>query len=278
MSKSVIFVVLLCSCCTFFGCAAPAADADSNGGASDGGGGAGSADTGGGLCDGAGECPPPGQNDDPCTIDPDLLARVIGDPNDACPIETCTEDASDSIVVDVTLTDRFDVPATCMNLAEFQVRQDAMITVTNTHPTRTVKIAAVNYEESDKQDLPRGACSEENLLPGVSVEECLASTVGGCENALSGPTTGFSAFLLPGETSLAVPYICSNEFTFPTTGACGEREIETRTTNWIIQAVFCNNNESAQTNFCSVVNPVMLELGQAANTQQWAPVESTGCD
>lgn len=265
MSRKSVSTALLFVCTTLLSCQAPAPN---EGGAGEGG--------AGDTCvpDGQGGCAP--ANPEECQ--PGLgggLARVTGAGTTAC--ETCTEDASGSIVVNVTMTDQFDVPATCLNLSEFLVRKDATISVTNTHATRTIKIAAIVYAESDKQDLPRGACEGDNLLPGQTVEECINSTVGGCDHALSGPTTGFSSFLLPGETSLEVPYICSNQFTFPGSGPCGEQELETRTENWIVQAVFCDNAAAAEANFCSVVDPIMKAQGMPGNSDTWTPVERNGC-
>lgn len=205
------------------------------------------------------------------------VRKLTGETQIVCGGEECTDDASGSIVVEVLVTNQFDVPATCMNLSDVLVRRDATITVTNTHPDRTIKIAAVSYIESDQQDLTRGPCEGDNLLPGESVQDCLESRVAGCDHALSGPTVGFSGFLQPGEKSLAVPYICSNEFTFPDVGPCGDREIETRTTNWVIQAVFCDNIENAEANFCSVVDPSMKEFGLPGLSQIWIPMERKGC-
>lgn len=272
MLRNTIVTTLLIACWVIAGCEAPPAGGDN------GGGGVGdSCETEGGCGPAAPDSCQPGLGG-PGTGEPGLgggFARVIDAGSTGC--ETCDEDASGSVVLNINTTDRFDVPATCLNISEFLVRQDATISVTNTHATRTIKIAAIRYTESDKQDLPRGSCEGDNLLSGQTVEECINSTVGGCDHALSGPTTGFSSFLLPGETSLEVPYICSSELTFPGSGPCGEQEIETRTENWIIQAVFCNNAAAAEANFCSVLDPIMKEQGLPGSAEVWTPVENNGC-
>jgi hypothetical protein len=204
--------------------------------------------------------------------------KLEGSAEVTCGMEPCTEDASNSIRVDATPTSFFNIPSSCGFVKEMLDRQDAAITVTNTHATRTIKIAAVLYRESDRQQITRGPCQADNLIPGETLEQCLESRVAGCDHALSGPGVGFSGFLRPGETSLAVPYICSQEFIFVpfgSNGTCGESLLETVTENWIVQAVFCDNNENAEKNFCPQMDLTMKTFGQPS--ANWGHIEKNGC-
>lgn len=210
-------------------------------------------------------------------------ARILtGETTITCGLESCTEDASNSIFVEVIPTTLFDIPnSSCANIKDKLRRQDATISVKNLDTRRTVKIAAVLYRESKSkiQDIPRGPCEGSNLFPGEKVADCVNRVGAGCEHPFSGQTVGFSAFLRPEETSVSVPFICSQEFIFippQSDGTCGSAILETVTENWVIQAVFCDNDENAD-NFCSQVDPQMKMFGLPGNKGQWPSKERKGC-
>lgn len=202
---------------------------------------------------------------------------LAGDVEVRCEVEGCTEDASAAISVNIVPTASFNVSSSCPSLKEQMERNDATISVTN-NSNRTVKLGVVSYRESSIRNLSRGPCEGDNLLPGETLTECLNRVVAGCDHALSGQTVGFSGFLLPGETSRAVSYICSQEFVdIPpgSSGNCGDAQLETVTTNWIVQAVYCDNAAAAVDGFCSQMNLTMKTFGQPS--QNWGHIERKAC-
>ncbi len=206
--------------------------------------------------------------------------KLTGETTITCGLESCMEDASGSIDVQVIRTEFHDNPSTfCLNVAETLKRQDAILQIKNMHTTRTVKIAAVSYATSDRRLIVRGPCNVGNLPAGQTEKECIESTAAGCDHALSGPSVGFSSFLLPGETTLPVPFICEQEFIFsPPMGdiTCVDDLLETVEESWVIQAVFCDNNENAE-QFCTQMDTSMKKFGQGGNVNTWLPKETEGC-
>ena len=201
----------------------------------------------------------------PCGI----KGRVLtGQAQVNCFGETCMEDAIGSLEVTVIpgtvgVNDSF-----CTNIKEsgFENRS-AFIHVRNTHPTRTIRWAGVSYIESDKQDLPKGPCSEANLLPNQTLQDCLDSTGAGCD--------GPHGFIGPGEDESFDPiFTCLREGIYPGNGTCGDQELETETGTYIIQAVFCDDFDR-QMPFCDAVNSFMKRQGEPSPL--WSHREITEC-
>ncbi|MEM7137841.1 MAG: hypothetical protein AAF500_14750 [Myxococcota bacterium] len=190
------------------------------------------------------------------------------------PAGGCTEDAFDSILVEVTPTDSFDVPSTCPNITETLIRQDATVSVTNTSTTRGIRLGATVVRASDQQTLENGC--EANALPGQTVEECIQMTAAGCEGPLAGPSTGAGLILLPGETTEVVPFTCRNQFIFQppnSNGTCGDALLENVTETWIVQGVYCEPGESADA-FCEDIAQTQIRFGQPSSTYQARMSES----
>lgn len=191
------------------------------------------------------------------------------------PSGDCTEDAFESIQVNVERTDSFDVPSSCPVVTETLLRQDSTISVTNTSTTRGIRLAATLIRVSDQQNLPNGC--EEDRLPEQTVEECIESRAAGCEGPLFGTSATAGLVLLPGETTDLVPYVCENQSIFlppDSGGTCGDALLENVDENWIIQAVYCEPGQSPAT-FCADVAQTQIRLGEASPS--FGSVETDGC-
>lgn len=202
--------------------------------------------------------------------------KLTGETTITCGQESCLEDASGSIQVEVLPTSSFSIPSHCGFLQQRLSRQDATITVRNLHPTRSIRIAAVKYRKSDSRNLTRGPCEGDNIPTGLTVGECVNSRTAGCNS-------GFRAFLSPNDgsdsfhTSEPIPFICAQEFVYTppdSDGTCGESVIETVKEHWVIQAVFCDNAENAE-EFCTQMDLTMTTFGMPS--ANWSAVEKAGC-
>lgn len=184
--------------------------------------------------------------------------------------ETCTEDASESVEVIITFDSSLPAPSACVNIQEELDRRQAIVQFRNNHPTRTVAIAAITIEESDKEELPIAPC-DVALMYGTfgSVEECLEGLAGGCD-APPG------LFVGPGETSPATwLYQCLREELYPGSGTCGEMELESIRTRVLAHAVYCDDYDTAQANFCATAHEGLLTTGLPV--APWEPIEADEC-
>lgn len=180
--------------------------------------------------------------------------------------EECTEDASQYLDVEILLDQVQTRDNVCKNVSETLETRIAAITLINTHPTRTIRVAGVMITESDKRDLPRGPCEDPGNFP--SVDACVEGLVGGCSL--------FASFLQPGQRSFTAKYNCKQERLYPGSGACGEMELETETSFWFFHAVFCDDEETAQENFCPNVHDRMLRFG-FDSSNLWPVVRDETC-
>lgn len=192
------------------------------------------------------------------------------------PMTGCTEDAFESIRVEVTPTDSFDGPSTCPVVSETLRRQDAVVSVTNTSTTRGIRLAATVIRVSDQQTLENGC--EANALPGQTVAECIATAAAGCEGPLAGTDVDAGLILRPGQTTNLVPFICSNQFIYQppnSNGTCGDALLETVNENWIVQGVYCEPGESAAS-FCENIAQTQVRFGEPS--PDYLAVTTDGCN
>ena len=239
------------------------------------------------ACSGSGSPDTPCLEADDCEVpceefcgSRDVLAAACVDELCECvcgddPLGGCSEDAFESIRVDVMPTGAFDGPSSCPVIAETLMRQDAVVSVTNTSATRGIRLGATVVRVSDQQDLPNGC--EETVQPGQSVAECIATSAAGCEGPLAGPSVGSGLILLPGETTELVPFVCSNQFIYQppdSNGTCGDALLETVVENWIVQGVYCEPGESAA-EFCENIAQTQVRFGEASPDYQ--AVITDGC-
>lgn len=57
-------------------------------------------------------------------------------------------------------------------------------------------------------------------------------------------------------------YNCKEEALYPGSGSCGSMSLETTAGTVLAHAVFCDDFEAAQANFCSAVHTALLDTGQ----------------
>lgn len=181
---------------------------------------------------------------------------LSGEGRVTCGSELCTENALSSLTTTMTVLQSAPQNNFCKNLSEVLQRDIFEVFITNNHPSRTIAIATATIAESDKQQLPRG-CSED---PGnfSSPEECSERIAAGCD-------TPPGLFLEPGETSVFGVLVNCFQVLYPQGGGtCGDLEIETIREHVIVQAVYCDDFETAQQNFCARAHPQLTLLGLPA--------------
>jgi hypothetical protein len=170
--------------------------------------------------------------------------------------ESCTEDALGSLVIFWTFQPLLQRSSPCGFVKELLDTQVVDVFITNTHESRTIALAAVAIIESDKRKLPRGPC-ENPVAFGGSVSACLEVVAAGCDSPLG-------LFLRPGQTT-SIPYTfnCRLESIFqpPDTLTCGQAQLETEKGHLLVQAVFCDDFDTAQQVFCRNVDQQMKLLG-----------------
>jgi hypothetical protein len=90
----------------------------------------------------------------------------------------------------------------------------------------------------------------------------------GCESPVG-------LFLDPGQTSGQFFYNCREEGLFPGSGSCGSMALETVTGSALAHAVFCDDFEMAQANFCSAVHTSLLDTGMPV--AGFSPITTDDC-
>ena len=178
--------------------------------------------------------------------------KLKGQVDITCNKEPCTENALGSLETIQNFLPPAPRVSPCLSIQETLDFQVVEVEFRNTHPSRTIAVASVAVFESDKQDLPRGHCED------LRLDLCIDQTAAGC-NSPPG------LFLQPGEVSF-LPYTfeCRREFLFPPSGMCGDLEIETVTGFLIVQAVFCDDFDTARRAFCPLVDPFMVGSSEAS--------------
>jgi hypothetical protein len=180
-------------------------------------------------------------------------------PGSAMPTQTpdhnCTEDASAFVTVNVESIQVLDRQSPCTDIAPTLETRTASVMFTNTHPSRRIAIAAIIVYQSDKRSLPASPC-ELAIQEGAfgSLDDCHVNIAMGC-NSPAG------LFLDPGQTSGEFGYSCISEDLYPGNGSCGSMSLETTTGSVLAHAVFCDDFETAQANFCAIVHPGLLDTG-----------------
>ncbi|RMF74196.1 MAG: hypothetical protein D6744_14765 [Planctomycetota bacterium] len=181
----------------------------------------------------------------------------------------CGEDASLVVEVIVELDSVQMRPSTCTVVKQQLETRMATVRFRNTDPTRTIAISAILIERSDKQNLSPSPCENfKEGQPSITDDDCLKSLAMGCNSPSS-------LFIGPGEESIPWTYECLTERIFPGSGACGDQELETRRTSVLAQAVFCDDFDAAQIDFCDNADRHLILAGQPSN--RWNPIESDEC-
>jgi hypothetical protein len=189
----------------------------------------------------------------------------------ARPPETCTEDASKWIQTQIVFNSRQMSDSVCKNVADMLETRLARLSFVNTHPTRTVAIAVIMSEQSDRQNFSPAPCVRAIEQGGFqSLQQCIDSIAEGCESPPS-------LFLTPGETSLEWLYICRREALYPGSGICADKVLETVTTRILAQAVFCDDFNTAMTAFCDIVHPALLTTGMPATSLDLGAIQRDDC-
>ncbi len=171
------------------------------------------------------------------------------------PAETCMEGASSWITTQIVFNSRVMRPSACTNVKEELETRLARVSFVNNHPTRTVAIAAIMTEHSDRRMLPLAPCDfAVGMMTFQSVQQCLERLAAGCDSPPG-------LFLSPGQTSGEWLYTCMREDLFPGSGICGEMQLETTTTRILAHAVFCDDFDTAMSAFCDTVHPRLLTTG-----------------
>jgi hypothetical protein len=187
-----------------------------------------------------------------------------------CGKETCTESALGSLAISQSLG-VFDRPSPCGFLKETLDLRIADVFFQNTHPTRTLALAVIGIQESDKQSISRGPC--EDIGNFSSVEECVERIAAGCN-------TPPGLFLSPGQKSTFGHLLnCRREELFnpedgSSSGTCGDLEIETITGHVLAQAVYCDDFQTAQEVFCARAHQQLVRFGLPApefGSTEYAP-------
>jgi len=101
------------------------------------------------------------------------------------------------------------------------------------------------------------------------VEECLDRITEGCN-------TPPGLFLDPGvEAIIPITYNCKNEELFPSSGECGDLMLSTEVGHVFVQAVYCEDFDAAQGQFCKEVHPSLVVSGEPWS--QLPAVDITDC-
>jgi hypothetical protein len=185
--------------------------------------------------------------------------------------ETCTEDASTSVMVIITPESTTTRTSTCVNVKPELESKLATVSFMNTHPTRKVAIAAILIRQSDKQFSALGPCTFSIQQGGAfsDLESCHDGIAEGCSSPAG-------LFIEPGQTTTPWLFQCKREELFPGSGACGAMQLETITWSVLAHAVFCDDFDTAQANFCAIAHPRLLDDGLPVNNN-WVPITSTDC-
>jgi hypothetical protein len=167
--------------------------------------------------------------------------------------------------------DAFDRSSPCGFVKETLDLRIADVLFENTHPSRTIALAVIGIQESDKRSLPRGPCEDLGSFP--TVEECVERIAAGCN-------TPAGLFLMPGQTSTFGHLVdCRREELYnpddgSSSGMCGDLELETITGHVLVQAVYCDDYETAQEVFCGRAHEQLVRFGLPApefGSTEYAP-------
>lgn len=195
---------------------------------------------------------------------------LIGETSVTCVQGDCTENALSSLTFRAVRRQNLVDDSPCTIVKPTLETRTMDVFFKNNDPQRRVAVAAVVL-----YDLQRGGvkvpqpapCSDPNSFYST-MDECLDRETQGCGTAAG-------LFLEPSiEGVIPITYNCKHE-RLNQSGACGDAELETLVGHVYVQAVFCEDFDDAQENFCSEVHPSMLINGEPWS--QLPAVDLTDC-
>ncbi|HUN82578.1 MAG TPA: hypothetical protein VMV81_13825 [Phycisphaerae bacterium] len=180
----------------------------------------------------------------------------------------CTEDASAYVMVVVAPDSVLTRSSPCPNIKPTLETRLASVHFVNTHPSRKVAIAVALTTASDRRSVPPGPCTYALQQGGTysSLDECHLSIAEACNSPVD-------LFIGPAQSSAVWTYQCKYESIG--SGSCADQQLETQTWSVLAHAVFCDDYNQAQDNFCSRVISPLLDDGQPA--AGLTPIQSSDC-